>query len=573
MIDKQIMKLPGMKQLLGLLAGLSFLQALFIIGQAYGLARAITGLWEGRPLEEQWGWILLFFCSFIARQAVIYFRSKRLDDYSYQQAADLRDQLLEKLFRVGPQIAQQQGTGNVTTMVLEGINQVENYLKLIIAKIMNMSIIPWVILALVFYLDWESGLVLLLVFPLIIIFMIILGYAAQSKAEKQYRTFQLLSNHFIDSLRGIDTLKLFGVSKKYGKSIFASSERFRKATMASLKVGILSTFALDFFTTLSIAVVAVLLGLRLINEGILLFPALTILILAPEYFLPIRDFSSDYHATLDGKNAMTAVTEILHQPEAQVPAVTVPRWQEDAQLTIDQLAFSYEEKAALTDINLNVTGFKKIGIIGLSGSGKSTLINTLSGFLVPDSGEITLGGAKTTAFRQASWQEQLIYIPQNPYIYRLTLQENVAFYQPTATKEAVLKAIEVAGLTELLAELPQGLDTMLGEGERHLSGGQAQRIALARAFLDQQRKILLFDEPTAHLDIETEVALKERMLPLMENRLVFFATHRLHWMEEMDEIIVMDQGRIVEQGTLAQLQQKQGAFTELVNGMRREQLE
>lgn len=573
MIDKQIMKLPGMKQLLGLLAGLSFLQALFIIGQAYGLARAITGLWEGRPLEEQWGWILLFFCSFIARQAVIYFRSKRLDDYSYQQAADLRDQLLEKLFRVGPQIAQQQGTGNVTTMVLEGINQVENYLKLILAKIMNMSIIPWVILALVFYLDWESGLVLLLVFPLIIIFMIILGYAAQSKAEKQYRTFQLLSNHFIDSLRGIDTLKLFGISKKYGKSIFASSERFRKATMASLKVGILSTFALDFFTTLSIAVVAVLLGLRLINEGILLFPALTILILAPEYFLPIRDFSSDYHATLDGKNAMTAVTEILHQPEAQVPAVTVPRWQEDAQLTIDQLAFSYEEKAALTDINLNVTGFKKIGIIGLSGSGKSTLINTLSGFLVPDSGEITLGGAKTTAFRQASWQEQLIYIPQNPYIYRLTLQENVAFYQPTATKEAVLKAIEVAGLTELLAELPQGLDTMLGEGERHLSGGQAQRIALARAFLDQQRKILLFDEPTAHLDIETEVALKERMLPLMENRLVFFATHRLHWMEEMDEIIVMDQGRVVEQGTLAQLQQKQGAFTELVNGMRREQLE
>jgi len=567
MIDKQIMKLPGMKQLLGLLAGLSFLQALFIIGQAYGLARAITGLWEGRPLEEQWGWILLFFCSFIARQAVIYFRSKRLDDYSYQQAADLRDQLLEKLFWVGPQIAQQQGTGNVTTMVLEGINQVENYLKLILAKIMNMSIIPWVILALVFYLDWESGLVLLLVFPLIIIFMIILGYAAQSKAEKQYRTFQLLSNHFIDSLRGIDTLKLFGVSKKYGKSIFASSERFRKATMASLKVGILSTFALDFFTTLSIAVVAVLLGLRLINEGILLFPALTILILAPEYFLPIRDFSSDYHATLDGKNAMTAVTEILHQPEAQVPAVTVPRWQED------QLAFSYEEKAALTDINLNVTGFKKIGIIGLSGSGKSTLINTLSGFLLPDSGEITLGGAQTTAFRQASWQEQLIYIPQNPYIYRLTLQENIAFYQPTATKEAVLKAIEVAGLTELLAELPQGLDTMLGEGERHLSGGQAQRIALARAFLDQQRKILLFDEPTAHLDIETEVALKERMLPLMENRLVFFATHRLHWMEEMDEIIVMDQGRIVEQGTLAQLQQKQGAFTELVNGMRREQLE
>lgn len=573
MIDKQIMKLPGMKQLLGLLAGLSFLQALFIIGQAYGLASAITGLWEGHPLKEQWGWILLFFCSFIARQGVIYVRAQKLDTYSYQQAAALRDQLLEKLFRVGPQIAQQQGTGNITTMLLEGINQVENYLQLILAKIMNMSIIPWVILALVFYLDWESGVVLLLVFPLIIIFMIILGYAAQSKAEKQYRTFQLLSNHFIDTLRGIDTLKLFGVSQKYGKSIFASSERFRKATMASLKVGILSTFALDFFTTLSIAVVAVLLGLRLINEGIFLFPSLTILILAPEYFLPIRDFSSDYHATLDGKNAMTAVTEILNQPEAAIDAASVPRWQEQTNLTLSGVSFDYEEKRALSDIDLSVTGCKKIGIIGLSGSGKSTLINLLSGFFVPESGEIAIDGTEITALRQAQWQEQLIYIPQNPYIYRMTLQENVAFYQPTATKEQVLAAIEVAGLTALVDELPQGLATMLGEGERHLSGGQAQRIALARAFLDQERKILLFDEPTAHLDIETEVALKARMLPLMENHLVFFATHRLHWMEEMDEIIVMDQGQIVERGTLAELQAKQGAFTDLVRGMRREQIE
>lgn len=573
MIDKQIIELPGMKRLMGLLAGLSFLQALFIIGQAYGLASGITGLWEGQSLEEQWGWILLFFCSFLGRQAIVYFRTKKLDSYSYQQATELRNQLLEKIFRVGPQIVQQQGTGNITTMVLEGISQVENYLQLILAKIMNMSIIPWVILALVFYLDWISGLVLLLVFPLIIIFMIILGYAAQSKAEKQYRTFQLLSNHFIDSLRGIDTLKLFGISKKYGKSIFASSERFRKATMGSLRVGILSTFALDFFTTLSIAVVAVLLGLRLINEEILLFPALTILILSPEYFLPIRDFSSDYHATLDGKNAMTAVSTILSEPEAAIDPVSLPQWQADSQLSIHSLSFDYGEKSVLKDIALEVQGFQKIGIIGMSGSGKSTLINNLSGFLIPKEGEITFDGQKMTALRQSDWQQQLVYIPQNPYIYRMTLRENVAFYQPNATEEQVWQAIEVAGLTKLVQELPQGIDTMLGEGERHLSGGQTQRIALARAFLDQHRKILLFDEPTAHLDIETEVELKERMLPLMENHLVFFATHRLHWMEEMDQILVMDQGRIVERGTLAELQAKNGAFVALVNGMRREQLE
>ena len=156
---------------------------------------------------------------------------------------------------------------------------------------------------------------LLLIFPLIIIFMIILGYAAQAKADRQYKAFQLLSNHFIDSLRGIDTLKVFGLSKRYGRSIYNTSEAFRKATMSTLRIGILSTFALDFFTTLSVAIVAVLLGLRLIKQEVFLFPALTVLILSPEYFLPVRDFSSDYHATLDGKNAMTAVREVLELPE------------------------------------------------------------------------------------------------------------------------------------------------------------------------------------------------------------------------------------------------------------------
>jgi ATP-binding cassette subfamily C protein CydD len=568
MIDKQIMKLPGMKQLLGLLAGLSFLQALFIIGQAYGLARAITGLWEGRPLEEQWGWILLFFCSFIARQAVIYFRSKRLDDYSYQQAADLRDQLLEKLFRVGPQIAQQQGTGNVTTMVLEGINQVENYLKLILAKIMNMSIIPWVILALVFYLDWESGLVLLLVFPLIIIFMIILGYAAQSKADKQYKVFQVLSNHFIDSLRGIDTLKFFGISKQYSKSIYTTSERFRQATMNTLKIAILSTFALDFFTTLSVAVVAVLLGLRLINEVILLFPALTVLILAPEYFLPIRDFSSDYHATLDGKNAMDAMNAILDLPENKGVTIGLPTWSTESQLQV-KMRYDYEEKLG-AEADFTVKGYQKIGIIGMSGSGKSTLINVLSGFLRPNESQIRFNDHELPAFDQPQWQEQLIYIPQNPYIFQRSVRENIAFYHPEATDDEILKAVEVTGLTDLVNELSEGLDTKLGEGARTLSGGQAQRIALARAFLDQERKILLFDEPTAHLDIETEVELKERMLPLMDDHLVFFATHRLHWLAEMDYLLVMDHGQLVEQGTLEELKQKNGAFMRLSQALRGE---
>ena len=568
MMDKAIMGLPGIKKIMGVLAGLAVLQALFIIGQAYTLARVITNLWDGQPLSKQIVMIIAFFVVYLARHGVTFIRDKVLDAYAAKQASAFRQQLLDKIFRVGPQLVQKKGTGNMTTMALEGIAQVENYIHLILAKMMNMMIVPWPILAVVFWLDLESGVILLLIFPLIILFMIVLGYAAQSKADKQYKAFQILSNHFLDSLRGLDTLKLFGRSKQYGQTIYRTSEQFRKATMNTLKIGILSTFALDFFTTLSVAIVAVFLGLRLLNGVIFLFPALMVLILSPEYFLPVRDFSSDYHATLDGKNAMTAIREALEEPEIEGEQQVIADWSPQAMLTLKNVQVAYDEQVALS-VDYQVQGFKKIGVIGMSGSGKSTFIHALSGFLQP-TGTIEIAGQAMPNFAQKDWQKQMIYIPQNPYVFQLSFRENVAFYTPDATDEEVLEAIRVAGLTELLAELPEGLDTQLGGGARTLSGGQAQRIAVARAFLDRQRKILLLDEPTAHLDIETEVELKERMLPLLENRLVFFATHRLHWMHQMDEIIVIEKGKVVEVGSFEALTEKRGHFYALTQQMRRE---
>lgn len=570
MIDKAIMRLEKIRQMFGLLAGFAFLQAIFIIGQAWMLSAAITHLWEGHTLKEVVGSVLGFFFFFMARHVITYLRERLLDNYAQEQAKKLRTQLLQKIFKLGPTVVQAQGTGNVTTMTVDGISQVENYIHLILAKMMNMMIVPWVILVVVFYYDWVSGVILLLVFPLIIIFMIVLGYAAQAKADRQYRSFQILSNHFIDSLRGIDTLKLFGMSKSYEKGIYQTSEQFRKATMSTLRIAILSTFALDFFTTLSVAIVAVFLGLRLLNAEILLFPALTVLILAPEYFLPVRDFSSDYHATLDGKNAMTAIREILELPENEVEPINIAPWNESSTLDLSELSFDYGQGSGLQPVNLQVSGYQKIGVIGMSGSGKSTLMNVISGFLTPKQGSILFNGEETTSFKQEDWQKQLIYIPQNPYVFRATLRENIAFYTPEADDAAIMQAIEVAGLSELFAQLPDGLDTLIGEGARSLSGGQAQRIALARAFLDKNRKVLILDEPTAHLDIETEVELKNRMLPLMENRLVFFATHRMHWMHQMDYILVLEEGKLVEAGTFNELTEKRGAFFELTKKMRGE---
>ncbi|GBG94209.1 cytochrome bd biosynthesis ABC transporter ATP-binding and permease components cydD [Ligilactobacillus salitolerans] len=548
---------------------LTLLQAGAIVGQTITISHAIVGLWNGAPLSAQIAWLVWFILLYGLRHLCIYIKQQRLDVFASTQSQKLRNQLLSKIFRVGPEITQKEGTGNVTTMALEGIDQVEDYLSLSLSKMINMALIPFVILAAIAYYDWRAAAFLLVILPVDVIFMIILGYAAQDKADKQYASYQVLANHFVDSLRGISTLKYFGLSKKYGNSIFKTSERFRKATISTLKIAILSTFALDFFTTLSIAVVAVFLGLHLISGSMHLLPSLIILTLSPEYFLPIRDFSNDYHATLNGKRAFSAINEILAFDENLPAEKRLPAWSAASHLKVDEMEHSYSTSSQTNQFSFELSGFQKVGVIGLSGSGKSTLINLLSGFIQPHKAQISYDDVELTSFKQPDWQKQVIYIPQDPYIFHASLRENICFYSRDASTAQVNEAVSVVGLTDLVASLPEGLETVIGEGARSLSGGQAQRIALARAFLDQSRKIILFDEPTAHLDIETEVELKEKMLPLMEGRLVIFATHRLHWLNQMDQVLVLDHGHVVEAGSPDELKHKQGALAKLQQAMGR----
>lgn len=569
MIDRLLFTIKGSKPIMVKLVGLYVLQAFLILGQGLSLALTLTGLWQGHTLASQLRWLIGFILCYLLRHGLTEISNSWLDDYSRQAAQDFRTQLLKKVFTLGPTVVQREGTGNMVTLALDGISEVENYIQLIYSKVVSMMIIPVILLIACFFLDWISGIVMLLVYPLIVLFMIILGYAAKAKADRQYAAFQLLSNHFIDSLRGIDTLKYLGISKQYSKSIYRSSERFRKSTMSVIKVAIMSTFALDFFTTLAIAVLAVFLGLRLIDGHILLFPALAILILAPEYFLPIRNFASDYHATLNGKNSFHAVWRIISMSSPNQPAVKLHSWQASDTLELKQVQFKYpNDGSELSGIDLRLTGNQKIGIIGMSGAGKTTLINLLSGFLAPTAGKITIQGQQAENLNITSWQKQILYIPQTPYIFADTLKNNVAFYTPNVTLDKIKEAIHVVGLDQLVEELPDGLDTMIGSGHRALSGGQAQRIALARAFLDPTRRVMIFDEPTAHLDIETELELKERMLPLMDQHLVFFATHRLHWMKQMDYILVLKDGQVVEQGSYDQLLSHRGYFTQLIDQTR-----
>jgi len=246
----------------------------------------------------------------------------------------------------------------------------------------------------------------------------------------------------------------------------------------------------------------------------------------------------------------------------------VPRIAPDWQLTAEGIGRQGDHGLEIAhDIHFTVAGAKKIGIVGASGAGKSTLIDLLAGFTSPDNGAFTIGGQSVTTLAHPSWRSQVTYIPQHPTIFSETLADNIRFYHPEASDEAVKAAAEAAGLKELAAELPQGYDELIGQGGRPLSGGEEQRVAIARAVLETTN-VLLLDEPTAHLDIETEYEVKQLLLPLLEDRLVFFATHRLHWMNEMDWILVMEHGRIAEQGTQSDLLAKDGVYRRLASAQR-----
>ncbi|MEK8217075.1 thiol reductant ABC exporter subunit CydD [Paenibacillus sp. FSL L8-0463] len=579
-MDKNLLGYKGVKPVFLIVGFLTLVQSLSILLLAKSLAEVVSALFAGEPLKEQGATMLLFLLAFLARHACAMLMSRVSYRFAENTGSSMRRQMMDKLFQLGPRLAGDRGTGNLVTLVLEGVTKFRTYIELIIPRMVGMAVTPALLLVYIYTLDASSGVILTLTMPIIIVFMILIGMTARKQMDRQLKSYRTLSNHFVDSLRGLETLKFLGRSRSHSDSIAEVSDRYRSATMRTLRVAFLSSFAMDFFTMLSVASVAVSLGLRLVNEQMTLVTGLTILILAPEYFLPVRLVGADFHATLDGKEAGEAMKDIIDRdtvtaevlkPEGMEAITAAPSpaavfsWRQDSVLKLEQVGIKYEADgiASLEGVNLEFKGSAKIGIIGESGAGKSTLVDILGGFLHPTSGSISINGNLVSALTDEEWRKQTSYIPQRPYIFSGTLADNVRFYYPEASKEAVASVIAAAGLSKLVESLPSGLDEMIGGGGRSLSGGQEQRVALARALLSS-RPVMLLDEPTAHLDIETEYELKQTMLPLFAGKLVFLATHRLHWMIDMDLIVVMQQGQVAEVGTHPELVARRGAYYELI---------
>lgn len=581
MFDKRLFELPGAKRIVLLCVAASLLSAALTVAQAAMLAGALTLLWQGNPLGSAAAYLFIFALCFVGKQALAAAQERCLDRFAKEQSGELRRRLTCQIYDEGTKLTQRLGTGAATALCLEGIARISQYLRTALPRTIALAIVPVALLAAIVSQDWVSALIALLVFPAIVLQMVLIGSTAQAQAGKQHREYQRLANHFTDSVRGLDTLKYFGRSNEQADKVYKTSEHFRAATMKTLRTATLSGAVLDAFSTISLAAVAIMLGFRLVDGSLSLFAALFVLVMMPDYFRPIREFASDYHATLNGKNALSQVYEVLgsqpgnigvHQgekaiaqprPTADPQAGDAPRracdfglWQPDSTLELRHLGFFYEGnqgKPALQDISLTFDGTGKYGIVGPSGCGKSTLAQLLAGVANPTSGTVAINGHETSTLSVPEWQKQVAYLPQSPHIFNATLRENLTFYQPDATNEEITNVLESVGLCDLVEELPNGIETIVGEGGRSLSGGQAQRVALARAALHRTCRILVFDEPTAHLDIETEWELKQRMTALMQGKLVLFATHRLHWLAEMDKILLLDEGDVRAFGSLDEL--------------------
>lgn len=561
MFDKRLFALPGSKSAIAWCIATSLLLATLMVGQAAALAWALTLLWGGSALSGVAAQLGAFALCFMGKQAASNIQAKQLELFAAARTEEFRQELSKRLYEGGASLTQKLGTGAASTLCLDGIDNIEQYLSTALPRTVALVTVPFVLLAVIVFQDWVSALIALLVFPAIILQMVLIGSTAQEEAGKQHREYQRLANHFIDSLRGIDTLKYFGRSNEQADRVYETSEKFRIATMKTLRTATLSGAVLDAFSTISLAAVAVMLGFRLVDGSIALLPALFVLVIMPDYFRPIREFASDYHATLNGKNTLTQVLEVLgcsaetaakkesRMPGLQVNAPKLEPWQELSVLAFEHIGISYKGETALKDVSCSFGGFRKYGIVGPSGCGKTTLAQLLAGVVRPTQGSIVVNNHAIETLSMPSWRKQVAYLPQSPHIFSTTLRNNLTFYQPDATEEEIAHALELVGLTSLVTELPKGLDTIVGEGGRSLSGGQSQRVALARAVLHRTCRVLVFDEPTAHLDIETEWELKQRMLPLMEGKLVFFATHRLHWLSEMDEILLLEDGQVRDFGS------------------------
>ncbi len=548
-----------------IVAGISV--GLFTIFQSKFLSGVLDAVFlKEKTLDAILTLISLFFLFGVLKSVAIWMQKLFASKTAEKIKSDLRNRLSEKIFALGPVFTKNIESGKLSAIVNEGVEKLDAYYSSYLPQFFLANIIPVLILIFVFPIDLLSGFVFLVTGPVIPFFMILIGKQAESLSKKQWKTLSYLSSHFFDVIQGLTTLKLFGQSKNQIKKISEISDEFRKATLGVLKIAFLSALVLEVLSTISIAIVSVEVGLRLLYGKIEFYDAFFVLLLAPEFYLPMRLLGSSFHAGIDGVTASKSIFEILDAKNvAKISGARVEKSSVPFAIEFREVAFEYRSNTqVLKNISFKIEAGEKIALVGKSGAGKSTLLNLLLKFIEPTRGEILAKGGKLSEISRESWLRNVTYLSQHPYLFHGSVRENLLLAKPNANDSELFAALEFANIENFVRSLPQGLDTPTGERGAALSGGQVQRIALARAYL-KNAPILLLDEPTANLDPEIEEEISAKIFELMKNKTVITIAHRLKTIENSDKIVVLQNGEIAELGTHEELLQKGGVYATLLN--------
>lgn len=551
---------------IGAAVGLGLLSGLLLIGQAWLLARVIYGVViGGKPLSHVMPWLWIMLVIFVSRAALAWFSEQA----GFHAAARLKEEIRAKLFRhlqmLGPAYLFTRHSGELTATLVDAVEALDPYYSKYLPQAALSALMPLSILVFVLPADWQSALVFFITGPLIPFFMVIIGKGAERLNQKQWRKLSRMSAHFLDVLQGLTTLKLFNVSRREAGAIAQISEEYRRSAMSVLRVAFLSSVSLEFFSTISIAIVAVWMGFRLLWGQMDVQIAFFILLLAPEFFLPLRKLGASYHARLEAVGAVQGILQILNTPVPSRPVQ--PKTIEDAtrlSINFENVRFCYDgERPAVDEISFSIEAGETVALVGASGAGKSTIINLLLGFIRPQQGRIIINGICLEDLHDEHWLSHVAWVPQRPRIFHGTVAENIRLGKPGADAEEVIEAARAANAAAFIEQLPKAYETALDEGGRQLSGGQRQQIAIARAFL-KDASLVILDEATAHLDPASQERIQAAMSKLAEGRSMLMIAHRLATVREADRIVVLHKGRIVEQGSHDDLLRCCGFYAKLI---------
>ncbi len=550
--------------------GLAALGGAALIAQAAALAQVITRVFlQRQSLAAVAPLLTALLLLALLRAALAWGGDAAAQAVSVGVRAPLRARLLRHIFARGPLYTAGERTGELANTVVVGVESLDAYYSQYLPQAVVAALIPAAILIIVLPIDTLSGALLLITAPLIPIFGALVGSLSTESSRTQWKALSQFSAHFLDVLQGLTTLKLFGRSKRQAEVIARLGEDYRRATMKTLRVAFLSALTLELVATLSVAVIAVEIGLRLLYGQIAFERAFFVLLLAPEFYLPLRALGAKYHAALSGVTASERIFAVLGEEEPssiQAPerATAIAAASAPAEPSRGAVAMAFAgvrftypgaSHPALEDVTFRAPAGSRIAIVGPSGAGKSTLVNLLLRFAEPDAGAILVNGEPLAGSDPRAWRERVTWIGQRPYLFHATVAENILMARPAASLEDARQAARAAQADEFIAALPQGYETPVGERGARLSGGQAQRIALARAFL-RDAPLLLLDEPTTQLDPTNEAQITEAIARLTRGRTTLVIAHRLSTVVAADSILVMDAGRIVDAGTHDELQRR-----------------